>query len=158
MTRVLIVLLSLVTLAGNAAAAEVRQNLGTLTCSTLSPGPQPEKSSAETGVLQCTFKPAESGGEERYSGTIAELGAGKLLSAKLVLVWTVMGPTGAELGPGILAQRYVTGTPGGASDAGASRVLVGQSSADIMLQQEIGPHSSEAAVTVLDLKLSLTPA
>jgi hypothetical protein len=148
-----------VTLAGSAVAAEVRRNLGTLTCSTLSPGPQPEKSSAEIRVLQCTFKVTESGGEERYSGTIAELGARKPQGAKLVLVWTVMGPTGAKLGPGVLPQRYVSGTPGGASDAGASRVLVGQSSADIMLQQEtIGPHSSEAAITVLDLKLTLTPA
>jgi hypothetical protein len=159
MFRALLIVFSLTMLAGGAPGAEVRSNLGTLTCSTLSPGSTAENSSAELRVLQCTFKATDSGGEERYAGTIAELGAGKSPGGKLVLVWTVMGPAAAKLGPGALAQRYVSGTPGGASGASASRFLVGQRSADILLQQETtGPHSSEAAVTVLDLKLSLTPA
>ncbi len=159
MGRAIVAVISLVVVAGAALAVDVRTNLGTLTCSTMPAARQAERSSADTAVLQCVFKAAGSANEERYSGAISELGAGKSFDTKHVLVWTVMGPATAQLEPGLLAQRYVSGTPGGASNATAPRVLVGQRAADIMLQQETsGPGGEDTAVTVLDLKLSLTPA
>jgi|SRR6187200_414115 hypothetical protein len=97
------------------AAEEPRTNLGTLTC-TLTKSPE-----AEARNITCGFKPAGSGPEQKYTGSVHGR-AQDAATGKLVLVWTVIGPAGANLPEGLLAQRYVkavgvAGHPHGALSA-----------------------------------------
>ena len=80
------------------AAEEPRTNLGTLTC-TLAKSPE-----AEARNITCGFKPAGSGPEQKYTGSVHGR-AQDAATGKLVLVWTVIGPAGANLPEGLLAQR-----------------------------------------------------
>src|SRR5260221_12295674 len=82
------------------AAEESRTTLGTLTC-TLAKSPE-----AEARNMTCGFKPAGSGAEQKCTGSLHGL-AQDAAMGKLVLVWTVIGPTDATLPDGVLAQRYV---------------------------------------------------
>jgi Protein of unknown function (DUF992) len=151
--------IALLTLAGaGVSGEEARTNLGTVTCSTMPSSPQSERSSAATANLQCAFKASGSSHEELYTGTIAEVGSQKPIQGKVVLVWAVMGPRSDKLAPGLLTQRYVTRAAGAGQDSDGPRLLVGQSNADIMLQQVTNEPEGEPPVLVIDLKLSLTPA
>lgn len=158
MTRSMIAALMALSLTGAGVLAQEgpRTSLGTLTCST---APSNQQTNAEMAPMNCAFKATGSAHEERYSGTIAELGGGKKIDGKLVLVWTVSGPANAKLSPGLLAQRYVSGAIGAGSADSAPRVLVGQNKPELVLQEVTdGASGPGVQVTMVDLKLSLTPA
>src|SRR6516164_11313807 len=88
---------------GAIAAEQPHTNLGALTCTMLKPAQDARHK------MTCGFKPAGTGAEEKYSGTIRE-SSQDLPSGKIVLIWTVLGPAEGKIGPGILAQRYVKAT------------------------------------------------
>src|SRR6476620_2799996 len=87
------------------SAEKPHATLGVLTCTLIKPAQDAGQK------LTCGFKPAGSGAEEKYSGTIRESGQ-DLPSGKVVLIWTVLGPAEGKMRVGILAQRYVKGIGG----------------------------------------------
>lgn len=135
-------------------------NLGTLTCTSLPSRPDGGgQSRIDAAGLSCAFKAAASGHEERYSGSIAEAGKHFTLDAKMVFVWTVLGPKDARLGPGPLAQQYVVRTKGAMSRSPGPEVLVGQENKDIVLQQvSTQERASDTKISSMTLRLMLTPA
>ena len=84
------------------AAEQPHTNLGILTCTLLKSAQDAEHK------MTCGFKPAGTGAEEKYGGTIRESGQ-DLPPGKAVLIWVVLGPADAKMRAGILAQRYVKG-------------------------------------------------
>jgi len=71
--------------AGAIAAEQPHTNLGVLTCTLV-------KSAQDAGhKMTCGFKPAGTGIEEKYGGTIRESGQ-DLPPGKVVLIWLVLGP------------------------------------------------------------------
>ena len=126
------------------ALAEKRlTNLGILTCT-----------AGDKGTLRCGFKPAQSGAEEKYVGTIGTR-SDAAPSAKAVMIWAVTGPADMKASAGLLAQRFVKG-PG---QTGQPPTLVGERNPAIILQFETnnGTEASDA-ITHIDLKLTTTPA
>jgi hypothetical protein len=146
--------------ASAALSQDVTASLGTLTCTSMPSSTDKRASGAvETAALNCAFKAAASGHEERYSGTIAEADARIDLRAKVVLVWSVLGPRDARIEPGLLAQKYVIGSKGASTPPGTPNVLVGQEHKEIMLQQvTTDPTAADARIASLTLRLRMTPA
>lgn len=140
---------------------EVTAALGTLTCTSMPSGAEKRSSGAiDTASLNCAFKAAASGHEERYSGTISEADARIDLDAKVVLVWSVLAPKDdARFEPGLLAQKYVIGSKGASVPSRAPGVLVGQTHKEIMLQQvTTDPAAGDTHIASLTLQLRMTPA
>ena len=128
------------------AAEEPRTNLGTLTC-TLAKSPE-----AEARNITCGFKPAGSGPEQKYTGSVHGR-AQDAATGKLVLVWTVIGPAGANLPEGLLAQRYVKAV------GVAGQLLVGEANPVIALQFETnGGAEASGAITQVELRRAGTAA
>ena len=92
-------LISLMLASSVVAAQQTPSNVGVLTC-TLVPG------EGQARPLSCGFKPASTGGEGRYVGTIRE--GGTSLQGKQILVWTVMAAEGMKVGPEALGQRFTS--------------------------------------------------
>jgi hypothetical protein len=102
----------------------------------------------------CGFKPAGTGAEEKYSGTISE-SSQDLPSGKIVLIWTVLGPAEGKIQAGILAQRYVKAT----SAPGQTPLLVGETNPAIALQFETNDGSAPyETITQMELELTGTAA
>ena len=141
-------LIGLGLLSGTVLGQTSRTTLGTLTC-TLSE--QTEEAGGRN--LQCAFQATKGGEAEKYSGRMhSSSDAQGRLRGKEVLVWSVLGPANAELGPGALEQSYVAG--------GKTPMLVGQKKSDFALQpitREPGAQP-ESDVTILELDLQLTRA
>jgi hypothetical protein len=130
------------------AAEEPRTNLGTLTC-TLSKSPE-----TEARNMTCGFKPAGSAPEQKYAGSVHGR-AQDAATGKLVLVWTVIGPAGASLPEGLLAQRYVKAV----GVAGQPPLLVGEANSAIALQFETnGGAETNGAITQVELRQAGTAA
>jgi Protein of unknown function (DUF992) len=130
------------------AAEEPRTTLGTLTC-TLAKSPE-----AEARNMTCGFKPAGSGAEQKYTGSV-QGPAQDAATGKLVLVWTVIGPADAKLPDGLLAQRYVktVGAPG------QPPLFVGEANSAIALQFETnGGAETSGAITQVELMRAGTAA
>jgi hypothetical protein len=130
------------------AAEKPHANLGVLTC-TLAKSPE-----AQVRNMTCGFKPAASGPEQRYTGSVhgSEQDAAK---GKLVLVWAVIGPAYTKLPDGLLAQRYVKAQGG----AGQPPLWVGETNTAIALQFETnGGAELSGAITQIELRLAGTSA
>src|SRR5262245_34359522 len=123
-------------------------NLGVLTCTLV-------KRAQDTGQkMLCGFKPARSGAEEKYSGTIRESGE-ELPTGRAVLIWTVLGPADVNVRVGILAQCYVKGTIA----PGQPPTLIGETNSAIVLQFETNDSSaSYDSISLMELELTGTPA
>ena len=130
------------------SAEKPHANLGALTCTLIKPAQDAGQK------LTCGFKPAGSGAEEKYSGTIRESGQ-DLPSGKVVLIWTVLGPAEGKMRVGILAQRYVKGIGG----SGQTPMLVGETNSAIILQFETNDGAGTYdTITLMELELTGTPA
>jgi hypothetical protein len=124
------------------AAQQTPSNVGVLTC-TLVPGEGQARS------LSCGFKPASTGGEGRYVGTIRE--GGTSLQGKQILVWTVMAAEGTKVGPEALGQRFT-------SQPDHPDQLVGKTNSSIILQPETTPGTDKRSViTEIELQLTSNP-
>jgi hypothetical protein len=129
-------------------AEQARTNLGVLTCTVVTPAKD------EANKMSCGFKPAGTGAEEKYSGSIRG-SEQDLPSGKIVLVWTVVGRADGKTGTGILSQRYTKAK--GASGQGP--MLVGEKNPAIALQSETNNGSAAyASITQIELELTGTPA
>ena len=136
-------------LISTAYAENARVNLGVLTCTLITPAQD------AAHKMTCGFKPAGTGAEEKYSGTIRESGQ-DLPSGKVVLIWAVLGAAEGKIRAGILAQRYVKarGTPGQAP------MLVGETNAAVALQFETNNDgvATFETITLVELELAGTHA
>jgi hypothetical protein len=131
-----------------ACAEQARTNLGVLTCTVVNPGKD------EGHKMTCGFKPAGSGAEEKYSGTVRG-SEQDLPSGKVVLVWTVLGPADGKIGAGILSQPYMKAK----GTSGQVPMLVGEKNPAIVLQSETNNGSAAyASITQIKLELTGTPA
>ncbi|MGD9802027.1 MAG: DUF992 domain-containing protein [Hyphomicrobiaceae bacterium] len=143
-----------VVLSGSVAQSnEPVANAGTLTC-VASPGDKdtlgPER------AVNCVFEPLK-GTKANLSGTIRRLGVQAPADAKLVLVWSVLGPT-VDTASKQLEGRYV-GTVGEGRGANAAG-LVGGGDGHIALKPltldlDTGENAAQA---VLELQLSAMDA
>jgi len=134
--------------AGAIAAEQPHTNLGVLTCTLVKPA-------QDAGhKMTCGFKPAGTGTEEKYRGTIRESGQ-NLPPGKVVLIWLVLGPAEGKMRAGILAQRYVKGV----AASGQAPLLIGETDPRIALQFETNNGvASYDTVTQIELALTETPA
>jgi hypothetical protein len=97
--RYTIVIWVVVSFMSSAFAEKAPSSLGVLTCTLV----KPDQDAAHK--MTCGFKPAGTGAEEKYNGTVSE-SSQDLPSGKIVLIWTVLGPAEGKIRAGILAQRY----------------------------------------------------
>jgi Protein of unknown function (DUF992) len=145
--RVLALMIAIAT-ATATAAEEPRTTLGILTC-TLAKSPE-----AEARNMTCGFKPAGSGAEQKYTGSV-QGPAQDAVTGKLVLVWAVIGPADAKLPEGFLAQRYVKVE----GVAGQPSLLVGDANAAIALQSETNAGAETSGdITRVELRRAGTAA
>src|SRR5262245_24654512 len=129
-------------------AQKAPASLGVLTCTLVKPGQD------AAHKMSCGFKPAASGAEEKYSGTIRE-SSHDLPPGKIVLIWTVLGPAEGKMRAGLLAQQYVKGR----SAPGQTPMLVGEANSAIALQFETNNGGAAyEAITRMELQLTGTPA
>src|SRR5262245_43833102 len=135
-------------IAAGVIAEQPHANLGVLTCTVVKPA-------QEAGYkMTCGFKPAGTGVEEKYSGTIRESGQ-DIAAAKVVFIWLVMGPADEKMRAGILAQRYVKGV----AASGQPPLLVGENDPRIALHFETNNGvASYETITQIELVLTGTPA
>jgi hypothetical protein len=104
--------------------------------------------------MTCGFKPAGTGAEEKYSGSVRG-SEQDLPSGKVVLVWAVVGPADGKIGAGILSQRYTKAK----GMSGPAPMLVGEKNPAIALQAETNNGSAAyASITQIELELTGTPA
>jgi hypothetical protein len=97
--------------------------------------------------------PVGTGAEEKYSGSVRS--EQDLPSGKVVLVWTVVGPTDGKIGVGILSQRYTKAK----GRSGQAPMLVGEKNPAIALQSETNNGSAAyARIMHIELELAGTPA
>ena len=130
------------------AAPAISANLGVLTCSLVKPAQEAAQK------MTCGFKPAGTGAEEKYSGTIRESGK-ELPPGKIVLIWAVLGPAEGKMRAGALAQRYVKGK----NAPGQPLMLVGETNPAIALQFETNDGAAPYdTISLLELQLTGTPA
>jgi uncharacterized protein DUF992 len=130
-----------------AHAEKARVNLGALTCTLIKPAQD------AAHKITCGFKPAGTGAEEKYSGTIRESGQ-DLPSGKVVLIWAVLGPAEAKMRAGMLAQRYK-----GISAPGQAPMLVGETNPGVALQFETNDGAATYdTIALMELELTGTPA
>jgi len=134
--------------AGVIAAEQPHANLGVLTCTVVKPAQDAGRK------MTCGFKPAGTGAEEKYGGTIRTSGQ-DLPAGKVVLIWLVMGPADEKMRAGILSQRYVKGV----AASGQAPLLVGENDPRITLQFETNNGvASYETITQIELVLTGTPA
>jgi hypothetical protein len=130
------------------AAEKSQAQLGMLTCTLVKPAQD------AANKMTCGFKPAGTGAEEKYSGTIRESGQ-DLPSGMVVLIWTVLGPAEEKIRVGILAQRYVKGI----GAPGQTSMLVGETNPAIVLQFETNNGAAiYDTIALMELELTGTPA
>ena len=141
----LAVLLVLLTSSASSAEAQ-RTNLGVLTC-TLVKGAE-----ARPGDMTCGFKPAGVGQEEKFTGHVR--GAQQEERGKLVLIWTVFGPSEGKASWAMLAQKYAR-APTADSQPPA---WIGQSTPTVALQFETNSAHVDASISEIELKLAGTAA
>ena len=133
---------------GVASAEQARTNLGVLTCTVVNPVKD------EANKMTCGFRPAGTGAEEKYSGSVRG-SEQDLPSGKVVLVLTVVGPAGGKIGAGILSQRYTKAK----GTSGQAPMLVGEKNPAIVLQSETNNGSAAyASIAQIELELTGTPA
>jgi len=157
MTRFLLVCASVVC-AGAANAQMPRHNLGTLTCTLAASGEKQQTPPIEERAVRCAFKPAESGAELVYSGTIKSSTTTDALQGKQVLIWVVLGPADSKLEPGVLAQSYVGGTGDSSTKDASANILVGERDRDITMQPETVHGTSSPVILMMVLKVQSVPA
>ena len=103
--------------------------------------------------MRCVFKPTSDGPEHAYSGLIRQVAQGQLPSGKLVMIWAVLGRSGAKFDPAQLQQVYKRSSEGG------SNALTGDRNREIALHAESGDAGPAGVlVTVLELTLMAVPA
>ena len=148
MRYIVMTCVSVVALMSAAYAEKAPASLGILTCTLVKPGQD------TAHKMTCGFKPAGSGAEEKYSGTIRE-STHELPHGKIVLIWTVLGPAEGKVRAGLLAQQYVKGI----NAPGQTSMLVGEVNSAIALQFETNNGAAAyEAITRMELQLTGTPA
>lgn len=144
-----VIIASVLAIAAGAIAAEQPHTiLGVLTCTLLKPA-------QDAGhKMTCGFKPAATGAEEKYGGSIRE-SEQDLPPGKVVLIWLVLGPADGKMRAGILAQRYIKGV----AAPGQAPLLIGETDPGIALQFETSDGvASYDTITQIELALTETPA
>lgn len=139
---------------GVAKAAEPVANIGTLTCVT-SPG-EKEKLGPER-ELSCSFEPL-TGPKAQLKGVVKQIGGQAAPGdAKIVLVWSVLGP---EIGGPArqLEGRYV-GAIGEGRGANATGLVGGANGSIALRPLTLDPNIGEnAALAVVELQLAAMKA
>jgi hypothetical protein len=150
MRRLILTAASLLGLAvcTTASAEKPRANLGVLTCTFVKPTQDPAQK------MSCGFKPAGTGAEEKYSGTVRETGQ-ELPPGKVVLIWQVLGAAEEKVRAGVLSQRFVKS----ATAPGQPPMLVGETDPTIALQFETNDGAATYNTIIrMELALTGTPA
>jgi hypothetical protein len=148
MRHMILICVSVVGIISIAHAQKAPASFGVLTCTFIKPGQD------AAHKMSCGFKPAGTGAEEKYSGTIRE-SSKELPSGKIVLIWTVLAPAEEKMRAGILAQRYVKAT----RVSGESPMLVGETNPAIALQFETNDGAAPyETITQMELQLTGTSA
>jgi hypothetical protein len=139
---------------GAVGAAEPVANIGTLTC-IASPG-EKEQLGPER-ELSCSFDPLQ-GPKAQLKGVVKQIGGQATPGdAKIVLVWSVLGP---EIGgpASQLEGRYI-GAYGEGRGANATGLVGGESGSIALRPLNLDPNVGEnAALVVLELELSAMKA
>jgi hypothetical protein len=138
-------LLSVLLWSSATLAEAPRANIGVLTC-TLA-----RSAEARPGSMTCGFKPTEAGSEVKLIGHIQ--GAMPLERGKLVLIWSVFGPTDGKVSGAMLTQKFVRARPA----PGQPPAWIGESTPTIALQFETNNSAhADANITEIELKLAET--
>jgi hypothetical protein len=130
----------------SATAENARTNIGVLTCTVA------KSAEVQPREMACGFKPTSTGSEEKFTGLIQ--GTVGDTTAKLVLVWAVLGPADAKVSSGQLAQKYVrTPTP-----TGQPPIWVGERGKELALQFETNDSASPSLISEIELRVTGTAA
>jgi hypothetical protein len=153
----------------SASTQGIRTDIGVLTCGLTYREQTPSAPAAvplrQTRDMLCVFRPANSGPEETYTGTLESIGLEKELSENRAMIWIVKGLRGTVWSPGLLEQNY-------AADPSANPVhspaLSGETDESIVLQTmadpkmpataDKGQQATIAMVVLVALRLKSTPA
>jgi hypothetical protein len=148
--KICAIITSALLLTGSLALAEPIANLGTLTC-TVDPGTK-EPFGVER-ELSCSFEPIV-GSQVTFVGVVKRLGADVAGHAKIVLVWSVLGPS-VDTPVKQLEGRYL-GSLASERDQNDAAGLVGGANANIRLKPlTLDPQlGGNAALSVLELELA----
>ena len=127
-----------------ASAQQARTEMGLLTCGiTRSEQTQSETevvvSLRQTWALQCAFRPADSGPEETYTGTLQSVGQQKEMSERRALIWIVKGTRGTKDSPGLLQQVYAADV---AANPAHSPPLTGEANTSLVLETLADTHTA----------------
>ena len=133
-------------LSGIVAAAQARETIGTLTCTTED---APTAPSAATRLMSCSFEPSSKAAKLSFAGNIL---GGQLPPGRQVVVWTVLAD-GKAASAETLEGRYAS-TPEDKVE-GVGGLLVGGSTGKIALQPLTqSPRVEDQAVkTIVTLEL-----
>src|SRR5665809_167298 len=145
---------SVLLLSGSLALAQPVANLGTLTCTVDPATKQPFGVERE---LSCTFEPVV-GSKVDLVGVVKRLGTEIGGQQKIVLVWSVLGPS-LDTPIKQLEVRYLESLASPGNEA-ASAGLVGGAEANIMLRPlTLDPQlGTNAAISVLELEIAAMKA
>lgn len=137
--------------AGTASVRGATTELGDLTCS-LADQSRTDTAS-QSRAVHCLFRPAGSGLEETYTGTLLAEGDADHVLAHGVLAWVVRGPRGDEKRAGLLEQTY-TAAPTATEVALPPLVAEGGGPVSLQpLRQHDLPSRAPIAVLGINLKL-----
>lgn len=138
---------TILAVSGLVAAAEARETIGTLTCTTED---APTSPSAATRLMSCSFEPSNKATTLSFTGNIL---GGQLPSGRQVVVWTVLADSKAATAE-FLEGRYAS-TPDDKVE-GVGGLLVGGSTGKIALQPltQSPKVEDEAVKTIVTLELA----
>lgn len=148
--KIFAIIASALLLTGSLALAEPVANLGTLTCTV---DPATKEPFGVERELSCTFEPIV-GSQVALVGVVKRLGADVADQAKIVLVWSVLGPS-VDTPVKQLEGRYL-GSLASERDQDDAAGLVGGANANIRLKPlTLDPQlGTNAALSVLELELA----
>jgi Protein of unknown function (DUF992) len=136
-----------------AASSSSTTELGDLTCSVADQPTTDTTTSSQARAVHCLFRPAGTGLEETYTGTLLAAGDAERVLAHGVLAWVVRGPRNAKARVGLLEQTYAAAP----TEIGtALPPLVAEGNGPVSLQpvrQRDLPSLAPIAVLGIDLKL-----
>jgi hypothetical protein len=139
---------------GNLLFAQPNANLGTLTCTV---DPATEETFGVERELSCTFQPI-AGPKIDLVGAVKRLGADVGGQGKVVLVWSVLGPT-LDTPLKQLEGRYLGSLTSERGEADAAGLLGGANGNIRLKPLTLDPQlGTNAALSVLELELATMKA
>lgn len=109
----------------------------------------------QTRDIVCLYQPADGGIDESYIGTLSVISRDDQLNNQKVFAWTIRGPIGAGIRPGLLAQTYTVGGDG------ETPSLIGNTENSISLWSLAPGDSSSTPMPFIEdmwLELHIAPA